>query len=65
MTDYNLMARLAGSDTTAIALRSCFYYLVKNPGALQKLVDEIDAAEQQQKLSLFITYEESLKLPYL
>ena len=57
--------RLAGSDTTAISLRSCFYYIVKTPQVYQTLVAEIDEADRNRKLSPFVTYEECLKLPYL
>jgi hypothetical protein len=57
--------RLAGSDTTAISLRACFYYLIKTPRAYEKLIHEIDEAENRGDLSSSITYEESLRLPYL
>ncbi|KIW85276.1 hypothetical protein Z517_00666 [Fonsecaea pedrosoi CBS 271.37] len=56
---------IAGSDTTAVSLRACFYYLVKTPRVYEKLVAEIDAAEKNGQLSAYITYEECLKLPYL
>ena len=56
---------LAGSDTTAISLRACFYYLIKTPRAYKRLIDEILAADQAGQLSPNITYEECLKLPYL
>ncbi|KEF62553.1 uncharacterized protein A1O9_00526 [Exophiala aquamarina CBS 119918] len=56
---------LAGSDTTAIALRSCFYYLIKTPAAYYKLQVELDEAEARGELSPYITYEECLRLPYL
>lgn len=32
----------AGSETTAISLAAVFYYLLKNPASLQKLMNEID-----------------------
>ncbi|PVH70745.1 cytochrome P450 [Cadophora sp. DSE1049] len=56
---------LAGSDTTAISLRSCFYYLIRTPHAYKKLIAEIDAANEAGQLSPFVTYEECLKMPYL
>lgn len=56
---------LAGSDTTAISLRACFYYLMKTPAAYKKLIAEIDEADEKNQLSDFVTYEESLRLPYL
>ncbi|KAK7900757.1 Cytochrome p-450 [Exophiala xenobiotica] len=56
---------LAGSDTTAISLRACFYYLIKNPRTYQNLVAEIDEADKRGQLSTYVTYEECLRLPYL
>jgi cytochrome P450 len=56
---------IAGSDTTGISLRSCFYYLMKNPAAYRKLMAEIDDADKNGLLSEYVTFEESLKLPYL
>lgn len=61
----NLIPSLAGSDTTAISLRACFYYVIKNPRVRKRLVEEIDNADQKGKLSPFITYQECLQLPYL
>ena len=55
----------AGSDTTAISLRSMFYYLCKNPDAYQKLVAEIDEADTQGRLSDPITFAESNQMLYL
>jgi cytochrome P450 len=55
----------AGSDTTAIALRAIFYYLLKNPASLAKLRAEILAAEQQGALSQIVSWSESQKLPFL
>lgn len=34
---------LAGSDTTAVSMRSVIYYVLKTPGVLQKVRDEVDA----------------------
>ncbi len=56
---------MAGSDTTAIALRSIIYYLIKAPRVYRKLQDEIDKSDQEGLLSPIIKYHESLKLPYL
>lgn len=50
----------AGSDTTAIALRSIIYYLCKNPRCVNRLRSEIDEAE----LSDIVTYQEASKLRY-
>ncbi|KIX10083.1 uncharacterized protein Z518_01164 [Rhinocladiella mackenziei CBS 650.93] len=62
---YNIDNVLAGSDTTGISLRSIFYYLMKSPQALKKVVDEIDKAESEGSLSEFITWKESNNQPYL
>lgn len=55
----------AGSDTTAISLRSIIYYLLKNPDYKRRLVEEIDARKSQGKLSTLVTLEESKHMPYL
>ena len=70
MTEKELLSHassniFAGSDTTAISLRSMFYYFCKNPKAYQKLVAEIDDMEAQGKLSDPITFAESNQMPYL
>ncbi|KEF51473.1 cytochrome P450 oxidoreductase [Exophiala aquamarina CBS 119918] len=55
----------AGSDTTAIALRAVIYYLCRNTQCMKTVVDEIDQAAEQGKLSSPITYKESTTfLPY-
>ncbi|KEF59035.1 uncharacterized protein A1O9_03878 [Exophiala aquamarina CBS 119918] len=56
---------LAGSDTTAVALRAIFYFLVKNPRVYKKLMDEIDENDRAGKLSSMVTYEQVLAMPYL
>lgn len=61
----NTKDRLAGSDTTAIAMRAIFYYLTKTPRVYKKFVDEILEADKAGKLSEYITYEESLRMPYV
>ena len=56
---------VAGSDTTAIALRAIFYNLMRNPSKMDKLVAEIDLAQAQGKLGNPISYKESTThLPY-
>lgn len=56
----------AGSDTTAIALRSIIYHLLKAKDEMDKVVSEIDAANKERKLSQPIAYKESIEhLPYL
>jgi len=54
----------AGSDTTAIALRSILYYIIRDPRVYQKLVEEIDTFANESKISDPITYAESLTMPY-
>lgn len=55
----------AGSDTTSILTRSVFYQLLKHPNKLQRLVDELDQAEQEGRLSEFVSWQEAQQLPYL
>ncbi|KAI1066927.1 hypothetical protein LB507_011384 [Fusarium sp. FIESC RH6] len=49
----------AGSDTTAIALRAVFYFLIKNPDKMANVIEEIDTADKNGKLSDIISYKES------
>ncbi|KAI5785117.1 cytochrome P450 [Pyronema domesticum] len=58
-------AIFAGSDTTAIVLRTAVYHLCRNPDAMAKLQAEIDEAQKDGRLSPVITYAEAIKLPYL
>lgn len=58
---YNIDNVLAGSDTTGISLRSIFYYLMKNPPCLEKVLKELN----QPDLSEFVIWKESNKLTYL
>ncbi|KAH6658887.1 cytochrome P450 [Truncatella angustata] len=55
----------AGSDTTGISLSATFYYLLKNPGTLRKLRDEIDDKSTQGQLSDRPTFKETQGMPYL
>jgi len=70
MTDVDvLMAGVgnvfAGADTTAISLRSMFYYLLQNPKCLERLVEEIDDMDRAGKLSEIVTFAESSDMPYM
>ncbi|EPS38643.1 hypothetical protein H072_7610 [Dactylellina haptotyla CBS 200.50] len=56
---------VAGSDSTAITLRAIFYYLLRNPVTMQRLVQEIDAAAESGQVSPMVTWPESQTLPYL
>jgi cytochrome P450 len=55
----------AGSDTTAISLRSIMYYLLKNPECKKKFIAEIDERREQGKLSDPVRLEEANEMPYL
>ncbi|KAH8591216.1 cytochrome P450 oxidoreductase [Bisporella sp. PMI_857] len=60
------VAIFAGSDTTAIALRAVFHALMCNPGVYTKLMEEIDTATEEGRLSSpNVQYAEATKLPYL
>ncbi|KUJ21456.1 putative cytochrome P450 pisatin demethylase [Mollisia scopiformis] len=66
MINHMFVNLLAGSDTTAISLRSIFYLLMKNPCVYAKLQAEIDAADSKGLLSPIITYSEGQEhVPYL
>jgi cytochrome P450 len=56
---------MAGSDSTSIALRSIFYFLMKHPDKLAKTRAEIDAAFADGTLTSPIQYHQSIKLPYM
>jgi cytochrome P450 len=49
----------AGSDTTAISLRSIVYYLLKNPECKKKFIAEIDERKRQGRLSDPVKLEEA------
>lgn len=56
----------AGSDTTAVAIRSIFYHLMKTPKAMARLVREIDEFDTRGEISRpHVTYSEAMKMPYL
>lgn len=52
---------LAGSDTTAILLRSIVYFLLRHPPSLHRLLAELDATP----LSFPVSWAESRDLPFL
>jgi cytochrome P450 len=56
---------MAGSDSTSIALRSIFYFLMKNPSKLDKVRAEVDAAFANGILVSPVQFNQSAKLPYL
>jgi cytochrome P450 len=55
----------AGSDTTSILTRSVFYQLLKHPDKLQRLMDELDQADREGRLSEYVSWQEAQQLPYL
>lgn len=58
-------ALFAGSDTTAIAFRSLFYHLIKNPDVYKKLQKEIDHAFGSGQLKSPVKFSEAIKLDFL
>lgn len=66
ITSYSVTNVFAGSDTTAISLRSVLYHLLKEGRAMKKVLDDID--EVVGKRDCFespITFAESNKMLYL
>lgn len=55
----------AGSDTTGITLSAAIFYIYNTPGVLQRLRDEMAAAEQTSQLSNPARFRETQELPYL
>ncbi|KEF55736.1 uncharacterized protein A1O9_08486 [Exophiala aquamarina CBS 119918] len=55
----------AGSDTTAISLRSMLYYLLKGSRCMQKLVTEIEKTTEGMPPYSVVTYEQATAMPYL
>jgi cytochrome P450 len=56
---------IAGSDTTASAIRVTMLYVMSTPRVYQKLKDEIRTAIREGRASKPITAAESRELPYL
>ncbi len=56
---------LAGSDTTAILLRTIFKNLITHPHTLRRLRAEVEEARNAGKLSPIVSWKESRQLPYL
>ncbi|KIW33089.1 uncharacterized protein PV07_04584 [Cladophialophora immunda] len=55
----------AGSATTAIAMANVLYQLLKNPEAMKKLVEELDAALEDEDMQAVVPYDRVKHLPYL
>lgn len=60
-----LLQIIAGSDTTATAIRATLLHLMSSPSAYVALRDEIDAAIAAGKISSPVADAESRMLPYL
>ena len=58
-----LVNLLAGADTTAVALRATFYYMLKNPSVYNKVSAEVQAAGFDR--SKPVPYSGARQLPYL
>ncbi|TVY80948.1 Cytochrome P450 monooxygenase [Lachnellula suecica] len=56
---------VAGSDTTATAIRATFLHILSTPRTYSTLRSEIDAAIEHKKISSPITDTEAKALPYL
>lgn len=54
----------AGSDSTAITLRTIFYYLLKQPATMGRLMVELDGASYERDGGI-IGFREARELPYL
>ncbi|KAL1863957.1 hypothetical protein VTK73DRAFT_6277 [Phialemonium thermophilum] len=66
VTSYSTTNVFAGSDTTAISLRSAIYHLLKDPPKLRKLVAEIDeVVGDRDCVQQPISFAEASKMPYL
>ncbi|GME65169.1 Pisatin demethylase [Neofusicoccum parvum] len=58
-------AIFAGSDTTAVAIRSALYHLCKDPRVYARLEEEIDRFDVEGRLGHVVTYAEASRMPYL
>lgn len=59
------VALFAGADTTSIAFRATFYYLLKNPQVYREIQQEIDHAVEAGLLRSPVKYSEAIQLPLL
>ncbi|KAF4465179.1 Pisatin demethylase [Fusarium albosuccineum] len=58
----------AGSDTTGITMRAVFYFLLKDPSKMEKLLDELSRESKAGRFSRddgLVQWEEVRDLPYL
>jgi cytochrome P450 len=56
---------LAGSDSTAVVLRTLWYNILTSHQTLKRLRSELQTAEEQGKLSMPCAWNEVRDLPYL
>ena len=55
----------AGADTVGATAQTLVYYLLRHPVYLQRVRDEIDAAQARGELSAIVQYHEAQNLPFL
>lgn len=60
-----LLQLVAGSETTATAIRSTVLHVVTTPRVYRAIKEEIAVATKAGQISTPITYEEAKNLPYL
>ncbi|KAF5006060.1 hypothetical protein FDECE_7542 [Fusarium decemcellulare] len=62
---WNIDNVFAGSDTTAISLRSIFYYIMRSRPAMAKLMAEVHESEERGDLGEFVSWKAANEMPYL
>ena len=65
VTTMAISMAFAGSETTAISLSSVFYYLLKNPHCMTRLLEEIDNSAFEDQQNGLVTWSEAQQLEYL
>ncbi|KAF4968690.1 hypothetical protein FSARC_3976 [Fusarium sarcochroum] len=56
----------AGSDTTGVSLSAILYHLIRNPEAMQRLVDEVSTARDEGKCTnVSVPFAETHQMPFL
>ncbi|KAL8674238.1 MAG: hypothetical protein Q9168_001363 [Polycauliona sp. 1 TL-2023] len=61
LMDWTLVNVMAGAETTAVGLRTVFWFLLKDPSRKEKLIQELHDA----KISVPVSWKQSQQLPYL
>lgn len=59
-----ILAIIAGSDTSAIALSHTFFFLIRHPKFMKRLLKEIDS-EYPQAMDTMIDFAKQADMPYL